>query len=434
MRAKRWFVLKEKIAQIGRICNKLGTSEEIFLELTTPRIFKEKIRPIINGKKTIIYPVWRVWHCNPYSTGADPHKGGFRYHPDVTEELVIVLSMGMTEKCAVAGVEFGGSKGGIAINPADYKEIELRNITEEMAKKFLKRGVLHPDRDVFGPDVGTDSQTMFWIYNKVAEESDNLPNVTAIVTGKPLENHGCPGRENATAKGGLIVLKEFIKLSECLPEKGATLAIQGFGNVGANTIQLATNHEYFNFNVVAVSDVSGGIYNRNGLDFNSINKWYSDHKTFRGYKDATEISNEQLLFLPVDVLVPAAIENQITAANAALVQAKVILELANEAVTEDASYILKLAGKHHIPGIAANSGGVVMSFEEWAMNRGPRWHQLDVPKLLYATEQKLTERMQEVIRGVYEKSQKENLTLNDAAHTLAIEIIYKKLKQKHGYK
>lgn len=427
-------MLKNKIAQIGRICNKLGTSEEIFLELTTPRVFKEKIRPTINGKKTIIYPVWRVWHCNPYSTGADPHKGGFRYHPNVTEELVTVLAMDMTEKCAVAGVEFGGAKGGMPIDPASYTEDELRNITEEMAKKFLKRGILHPDRDVFGPDIGTSSQTMFWIYNKVAEESENLPNVTAIVTGKPPENHGCPGREDATAKGGLIVLKEFIKLSQCLPEKGATLAIQGFGNVGANTAQLAANHEYFNFKVVAVSDVNGGVYNKNGLDFSSISAWHKKHKTFRGYKDAMEISNEHLLYLPVDVLVPAAIENQITAGNAALIQAKVVLELANEAVTEDASYILKLAGIHHIPGIAANSGGVVMSFEEWAMNRGSRWHQLDVPKLLYAAEQKLTERMQEVIRSVYGKSRKENSTMNDAAHTLAIEIIYKKLKQKHGYK
>lgn len=429
-------MLKEKIKQIERICEKLDTSQEVFLELTTPRVFKEKIRPIIKGVKSIIYPVIRVWHCNPYSTGADPHKGGFRYHPDVTEESVTVFSMDMTEKSAVAGVEFGGAKGGIPIDPANYTKEELRSITEEMTKVFLKRGVLHPDRDVFGPDVGTNSETMYWIYNKVADENDKyqLPNVTAVVTGKPIEHHGCPGREDATARGGLIVLKEFIRLSKCLPEKGATLAIQGFGNVGENLAKLAPDPVEFNFKVLAVSDKNGGLYNKNGLDFSSINMWYKEHKTFQGYKDATEISNEDLILLPVDVLAPAAIENQVTVKNADKVKSKIVLELANEAVTEEAHQILRSLKIHDIPGIAANSGGVVMSFEEWAINRGPRWHEVDVPKLYDSIEQKFTEIMQRVIRKVYDKSQRENLTLNDAAHILAIETIYEKLKQKHGYK
>ncbi|MEK7560081.1 MAG: Glu/Leu/Phe/Val dehydrogenase [Patescibacteria group bacterium] len=429
-------MLKEKIAQIGKICNSLGTSEEIFLELTTPRVFKEKIRPIIKGKKSLIYPVWRVWHCNPYSTGADPHKGGFRYHPNVTEELMIVLAMGMTEKCAIADVEFGGAKGGIAINPADYTKTELRSITEETAKVFLKRGILHPDRDSFGPDVGTNSETMYWMYNKVADENDKyqLPNVTAVVTGKPVEHHGCPGRENATARGGLIVLKELIKISHCLPEKGATLAIQGFGNVGAHTAFLASDLTQFNFKVVAVSDVTSGIFNKNGLDFTSISTWHEKHKTFRGYKNAEEISNEDLLLLPVDVLIPAAIENQITSKNAEKIRAIVVEELANEGVTQEAHNILHRRGIPVIPGVAANSGGVVMSFEEWAINRGPRWHEVDLPKIYDSIEQKFAEIMRRVIIKVFEKSQKENWSLSDTAHFLAIEAVYKKLKQKHGYK
>ena len=427
-------MLKNKIRQIEEICNKLNTSLEVFEEISKPKaVFKLKIRPTINWQKPILSPVIRVQHCNPHSTGARPYKGGFRFHPKVTEELLTVLAMDMTEKCALADLPFGGAKGGIAIDPEKLSKEDLRDITEKMTKEFLKHNVLSPDIDVFGPDVGTNSETMFWIYHKVAEENMELklPNVAAVVTGKPIEYDGCPGRENATAKGGLIVLKEFLRLSECLPEQGATLAIQGFGNVGSNLAQLAPQ---FNFKVVAISDVTNGLYNKNGLDFSSINSWHEKYKTFRGYKDAIEISNEQLLLLPMDILAPAAIENQITSDNATMVKAKVVLELANEAVTYDAHQILKSTGIQVIPGIAANVGGVVISFVEWARNRGSRWHEVDLNAIEKFVEEELQKIMRGVIIKVFEKSQKENLTLNESAHIIAIENIYKKLKQKHGYK
>ncbi len=429
-------MLKEKIEQYAKICEKLKTSTQFFEDISqTKAVFEFKIRPIIGGEKTVL-PITRVWHCNPHSTGARPYKGGFRFHPDVNVELLKVLSMDMTEKSAIADLPFGGSKGGSPIDISKLTKEELRDITEKLAKEFLKYNILNPDIDVFGPDVGTNSETMFWIYNKVAEENSQLklPNVAAVVTGKPIDHDGCPGREDATAKGGLIVLKEFIKLSEVLPEKGATLAVQGFGNVGANVARLASNRVDFNFNVVAVSDVNGGIYNKNGLDFNSISLWHNEHKTFEGYKDATEISNEQLLYLPVDVLVPAAIENQITAQNAHMINAPMVLELANEAVTQEASEILKKEKINYVPGVAANSGGVVVSFIEWARNRGSRWHEVDLMDIEEFVDKEIRAIMQSVIRKVFEKNQRENLSLNDAAHTIAIENIYKKLKQKHGYK
>ncbi len=430
-------MLKEKIKQITSICEKLGASEEIITTLTN---FKRSesilIRPIIKNKKSAVPNVFRVQHCNPY--GAKPFKGGFRFHPNVTIELLRALSIDMTEKCALARVHFGGAKGGLAIDPSQFTESELHSIVDEITAAFFYSNVMGPDKDVFGPDVGTNSQTMRWIHTKIGELNDGrIPNVDAVVTGKPVDDEGCPGREDATSRGGLIVLKRFLKLSECLPENGATLAIQGFGKVGENLARLA-NHQnafmQFNFRVVAVSDVNGGIFNRIGFDFNSISKWYKEHKTFLGYKEAFEISNKDLLLLPVDVLIPAAIENQITAENAGNIRAKVVLELANEAISEEAYNILENMGIHAIPGIAANSGGVVVSFEEWALNRGPKWHETDLYDIETKIQKKLVEIMNDIIIRVFEKSQKENWSLNSAAHSLAIETLYEKLKQKHGYK
>ncbi len=429
-------MLKEKIKHIENICQRLNASPELFEELSQPKaVFKFKIRPIIKGKKVILGPVMRVHHCNPHSTGARPYKGGFRFHPGVTEELLQVLAIDMTEKCALAKLPFGGAKGGVAIDPEKFTPTELRDITEKIAKELLKYNILNPDVDVLGPDVGTNSETMFWIYNKVAEENSQLrlPNVAAVVTGKPLENDGCPGREDATSKGGLIALKEFIHLSKILPEKGATLAIQGFGNVGANLARLAVDLTQFNFKVLAISDKNSGLYNKNGLDFSSIDTWHREYKTFRGYKDAEEISNEELLLLPIDVLIPAAIENQITSNNATKIQARMILELGNEAVTTEAQKLLTERGVPAIPGIAANVGGVIVSFLEWARNRGSRWHLVDLPDINHLVEQELTKIMKGVIIEVYKKSEQERISLNDSAHLLAIQNIYEKLKRKHGY-
>lgn len=429
-------MLKEKIEQIEEICEKLNVSHEIITDLTTLRVIELKIRPIIKGEKTLIYPLLRVQHCNPYSTGARPFKGGFRLHPKVTPELLSTLAIDMTKKCALADLPFcGGAKGGLAIDPKKYTPTELRHIIEVSTDEFvIEAGIPHPDRDVFGPDVGTNSETMFWIYNRIAKLNRlaNFPNVAAVVTGKPIEHDGYPGREDATAKGGLVVLEEFIKLSKLLPEKGATLAIQGFGNVGSNLAKLAAQ---FNFKVLAISDVASGLYNKNGLDFSLIDVWYKKYGTFRGYKDADEISNEELLLLPVDVLLPSAIENQITPGNAEKIRAKVVEEMANEAITDEAYEILKEKKIPAIPGIVANVGGVVMSYEEWSRNRGIRPHILTLLEGMdRAAEEEFQKIMLRVINSVFNRSKKENISFCEAANLIAIENVCQKLKQKHGYK
>jgi len=226
-------ILEKKIKEIKFFGEKINAPEWLIDELTTVKhVSKMQFRAHINGERKILTAI-RVRHRNPHSTGARPYKGGIRYHPGVTEELLTVLAMDMTEKCALAGLPFGGAKGGIAIDPSLCKEAELRDITEKMTMEMLKENIPHPDIDVPGPDMGTDAKVMYWMYNKVAEMNHfrNIPNSTAVVTGKPLEHDGIPGRENATAHGLLIQLKEFIRVTKIHFAHSPTLAIQGFAMI-----------------------------------------------------------------------------------------------------------------------------------------------------------------------------------------------------------
>jgi len=431
-------MLKEKLAGLAEICKMINAPDWLFEELSTPKeVNKLKIRPSTRGGK-ISMTVIRVKHCNPHSTGIRPYKGGLRFDPNVTEELLTVLALDMTKKCALADLPFGGAKGGIAIDPANFTESELRNIVETMAEELLKRGIIGPDIDVPGPDVGTNAETMFWISNKIGEANRNtLPNVAAIVTGKPLANDGCPGREDATAKGGLIVLKEFLRLSGRLGgriQDQPGMVIQGFGNVGANLMKLAWEpNNGFDFRVIAVSDKNGGLYSPNGLNFLNVSRWYRENKTFKGFPDAQEISNTEMLFIDCDILVPAAIENQITPTNVSQLKTRVVLELANEAITPEAYSCLKEMNIPAIPGIAANVGGVVVSFEEWALNRGARWHMSEIDEIGEKVSKQLERIMKGVTRRVFARSVDSGMSLNESADVIALETLRDLLKQKHGY-
>ena len=426
---------KDKLDRLDWVCRYINAPDWLFEELKGPKdSFKFKIRQTINGKMEK-FQVIRVQYCNPYITGVNPFKGGLRYHPDVSEELLVTLAFDMTKKCALNELRFGGAKGGIAIDPAQYPN-HLRGITEEMTRGLLKRCVIGPDIDVMGPDVGTNSETMFWICAKVGDlnRDNSIPNVPAIVTGKALEDYGCPGREDATAKGGLIVLEEFLKLSsdsiDDLFKAKPRLAIQGFGNVGFNFTKLVpTSH----FDIVAISDKNGGLYSAHGLDFEEINKWYLEHGSFKGFRGAGEISNEQLILCNCDILVPAAIEDQIRQDNADAIKAKIVLELANQAITDDGYRILKNRNIPAIPGIVANSGGVVVSFMEWSRNRGTRPHKVDLGRIYGEVESELYMIMQDLIRKTYKKSMESRLTMDETADVLAIETLRDQLKKKHGY-
>ena len=430
-------MLDKKIEVIKRTAEIIRAPEWLFEELITPkRVLKMGIRANVGGKPTLLTAI-RVHHRNPHATGARPYKGGTRYHPGVTEELLTVLAMDMTEKCALAGLPFGGAKGGIALDPSLCSESELRNITEQMVMEMLKDNIPHPDIDVPGPDVGTNPVVMYWMYVKIAEMNHfrNIPNATAVVTGKPVECDGIPGREDATSHGLLIQLKEFIRIAKFdFGSKSAqTIAIQGFGNVGFNVARLARDRQ-FNFTVIAVSDKKSGLWNPKGLDIRAVKKWYDKRGNFEGYRNAEEITNGELLELETDILVPAAIENQITEENAQRVRAKIISEGANEAITPLAHQILHEQGIIAIPGIAANVGGVVASYLEWRMNRGDRKHRVDFESEKVRVSSELTKIVHSVIQNVYKKSQGLKCSLTDAAHVLAMESIRDKLREKHGYR
>ncbi|MDP3697064.1 MAG: Glu/Leu/Phe/Val dehydrogenase [Candidatus Taylorbacteria bacterium] len=429
---------QEKLDRLAWICNLIDAPNWLFSELSEPKDrFDFRIRPILNGKKENTLRVIRVEHCNPHSTGARPFKGGIRFHPGVTTELMERLAFDMTKKCALADLPFGGAKGGIAIDPSLYSELELRDITEKMAEELLARGALGPDIDVPGPDVGTNAKTMFWIYNKIAEANRkfqlSIPNVAAVVTGKPIEYDGCPGREDATARGGLIVLQEFLKLSKNLNGAIKTkprLIIQGFGNVGANLAKLIPASQ---FEIVAISDKNGGLYSPSGLNFEEINRWHVEHGSFDGFPNAEKILNPDMLLLDCDVLIPAAIEDQLRKDNSSDLKAKMVLELANEAVTISSCKVLKNRKIPVIPGIVANTGGVVVSFIEWSRNRGARPHKVDLDKIQGEVEAELDKIMRDIIRKTYAKSMKSGLAIDEAADVLAIETLRDQLKTKHGY-
>lgn len=428
---------KDKLTRLEWICRQIDAPDWLFEELKGPKkavIFK--IRPIIRGSRQTL-EVIRVQYCNPHSTGVRPYKGGIRFHPSVTVELMEVLGFDMTKKCALAELPFGGAKGGAIFDPEKYTLLEKRAITESIAQGLWANKLLGPDLDVPGPDVGTNSETMYWIYNKIAEwNSDfglNIPNVAAVVTGKPIEYDGCPGREDATARGGLIVLEEFLKLAEDFRRKLKSkprIVIQGFGNVGANLFRLVPVSQ---FDVIAVSDKNSGLYSPDGLNFGPIAEWYYEKGTLKGFSGAEEISNADMLLLDCDVLIPAAIENQITSDNTGAIKARLVLEMANEAITTEGCLIFKAMGVPVIPGIVANTGGVVASFIEWSRNRGQRWHRVDLDEIQVKVEQELDKIMREIIRKTWSKSLEKKLTLDESADVLALETLRDQLKIKHGY-
>ncbi len=425
-------ILAQKVAEIQSTCADINAPSWLFEELRTPKsVIKRKFRVVIGGKHHVFTAI-RVHHVNPFPTGAAPYKGGLRYHPALDENIATMLAMDMTEKCALAGLPFGGAKGGIALDPAEFNEIDLRAITEKMTGEFMKAHILHPDIDVFGPDAGTTAEIMFWIYNTVADLSQisgNIPNTTAVVTGKPVEYHGIPGREDATARGLLIQLKEYLRLSGLKLGRAPTVAIQGFGNVGANAAFLAPD---FGFKVIAVSDVNGGIHNPNGFDIKRAHANYESWGDFEG-AGADAISNEALLTLPVDILILAAIEHQIIATNAQDVRAKIVVEGANGGIAPVALPILAESGITVLPGIAANVGGVVVSFLEWSSNRGNRRHNVDLAKEHAWVVDELTSIMEDVIGNVYRESVEQKCSLPKAAHRLALLRIRDQLKRKHSY-
>jgi glutamate dehydrogenase (NAD(P)+) len=300
-------------------------------------------------------------HRVQHSSLRGPCKGGIRYHQDVTLDEVKGLALLMTMKCAVVNIPYGGAKGGVCVNPFELSKEEIMRMTRRFTVMILP--IIGGRQDIPAPDVNTSAETMGWMMDTVSMFEGHA--VLDVVTGKPLDLGGSLGRHEATGRGVMISTIELLKRVEKDP-KQVTVAVQGYGNVGAIAANLLAEK---GCKIVAVSDVSGGFYNEKGLDLESINEYTrtSKHSLLAGYteKSTTKISNEELLLLDVDVLIPAALENQITEENASRVRAKYIVEGANGPVTATAEKVLNENGIIVVPDILANSGGVIVSYFEW---------------------------------------------------------------------
>ena len=314
-----------------------------------------------------------------------PTKGGIRYHPDVSLSEVKALAMWMTWKCAIFKLPFGGAKGGVVVDPKRLSLRELENLTRRFATEISI--VIGPEKDIPAPDMGTNAQVMAWIMDTISMHQGY--SVPAVVTGKPLSVGGSEGREEATGRGVMIVTMQALKHLGIDPAS-ATVAIQGFGNVGSNSARLIAEQGP---RVVAVSDVSGGIYNPKGLNIPDVLRYYQEHGTIRGFRNADRVTNSELLTLPVTVLVPAALENQITGKNAAQIKARIITEGANGPTTPEADEILLDNGIFLVPDILANAGGVTVSYFEWVQ---------DLQNFFW-TEGEIDERLNRIMREAFER-------------------------------
>jgi glutamate dehydrogenase (NAD(P)+)/glutamate dehydrogenase (NADP+) len=296
----------------------------------------------------------RVQHCDVLG----PYKGGTRYHPDVTLREVSALAMLMTWKCALLGIPYGGAKGGIALDPARYSVGELERITRRYTSELIKD--IGPSVDIPAPDIGTSAREMAWMMDTYSMNVGHA--VPGVVTGKPISIGGSRGREMATGRGVMIIVRETLA-ARGKTLAGVRVAIQGFGNVGSAAALLL--HEA-GAKIVAVSDASGGVFAQAGLDIPALKLYVAkNRKSIAGFSGGEPITNAQLLALPCDVLIPAALENQITEENVHQVQAQIVVEAANGPVTLAADQALEARGVTVLPDILANAGGVVVSYLEW---------------------------------------------------------------------
>jgi glutamate dehydrogenase (NAD(P)+) len=360
--------------------------------------------PILRDSGDVeVYTGYRVL----YNTSRGPAKGGIRFDTNVTLDEVKALAAWMTWKCAVVNIPFGGAKGGVVCDPFQLSNAELERITRRYTSAIIE--VLGPDSDVPAPDVNTNERVMAWIMDTYSMHQRHT--VTAVVTGKPIEMGGSLGRREATGRGCMIVTREALKRLR-MPVAGTRVAIQGFGNVGSVAGQLM---EELGLKVVAVSDKSGGIYNPDGLRLKEVVQHVRQKRFLADYKEAEHLSNEQLLTVDCDVLVPAALENVITSKNARDVKARIICEGANGPTTANADKILEENGVFVIPDILANAGGVTVSYFEWVQDRGGYFWDEDT------VNQRLERIMVQSFDEVAGMAGRHGLNLRIGAYMLAIE-------------
>jgi glutamate dehydrogenase/leucine dehydrogenase len=348
-----------------------------------------------------------------YSSARGPYKGGIRFHPETNLDEVRALAFWMSIKTAVGNVPMGGGKGGVTVDPKQLSPRELERLSRGFVRALYP--ILGPKMDVPAPDVNTTPQIMAWMideYKKITKDTTG-----AAFTGKPLENGGSEGRGVATGMGGYYVFEALHKKIS-LP-KHVTVAIQGMGNVGGHAAEIFTAHGH---KVLAMSDSKGGIYNEKGLDPKEVEHYKKEHHSLAGFPGAKHVTNAELLTLPVDVLIPAALENQITAGNAEKIKARLVLELANGPTTPEADDILVRKGVVVVPDVLANAGGVIVSTFEWQQNLArAHWSEKKVLK-------KLKENLSAATSTIYKRASALKTDMRTAAFIVALERIQKALK------
>lgn len=342
------------LTQLDEAAELIELDEAVHNKLRKPkRVMTVSIPTRMDDGSFQVFTGYRAQH----NMDRGPCKGGIRYHPDVNIEEVIALAMWMTYKCAVVNIPYGGAKGGVICNPKEMSEGELERMTRRFTTELVE--VIGPEKDIPAPDVYTNAQVMAWIMDTYSMQKGY--SVPAVVTGKPIALGGSLGREKATGRGCVFTIREAMKRLE-IPMEGATIAVQGFGNVGASAAELI---EPYGCKIVAASDSSGGVYNPNGMSVQSLMEHKAESGSVVGFPGADEITSEELLELEVDVVIPAALENAINEGNADRIKAKIIAEGANGPTTPAAQKILNENNVFVIPDILANAGGVTVSYFEW---------------------------------------------------------------------
>ncbi len=379
------------------------TSRMKTLLLTPNRDVKVQLAIRMDNGEFETFIGYRVQHDN----ARGPMKGGLRYHPEVDDDEVRTLAQLMTWKTAVVDLPYGGAKGGIAVDPRSLSKAELERLTRKFVDQI--HDMVGPDSDIPAPDMGTNSQVMAWFMNQYQKHHGFQP---ACVTGKPLELHGCEGREEATGRGVVIIADRlFHKLDQSLA--GKTVALQGFGNVGSFTAKFLFER---GARVVAITDVRGGVKDPlgRGLDIPQLLEYARTNNGVQGFPGTEPLSNEDLFSQPVDLLIPAALGGQLTAQTAPLVRAKYIIEAANDPTTPEADDIFFQHGVTVVPDILANAGGVTVSYFEWVQNRSVVHWPLEEIRA------KLETKMAAAFDAVWQIGQDKKVPLRTAAYILAI--------------
>ena len=391
------------LRQLQRAVEVRRFDPELIATLSTPeREVRVSIPVVMDDGTTRLFEGYRVQH----SSVRGPYKGGIRFHEHAALQEGRALALWMTLKCAVANLPMGGAKGGVVVNPKTLSRGEL----ERLSRGFVQRlyPVLGPRRDVPAPDVNTTSEIMEWMSDEYATCTGDTSG--AAFTGKPLGKGGSEGRSHATGTGGFFV---FEALQERLGLPASMrVVVQGLGNVGSSAAKIfsARGHR-----VIAISDSRGGILNENGLDIDAVEAYKREHKTLHGFPGATHISNADLLELPCDLLIPSALEHQLTGLNGARIQAQAVLELANRPTTAEADDLLFKRGITVIPDILANAGGVIVSTFEWEQNlTGEQWREQEVLE-------RLRNKLAEEARNVWQRAHELKTDLRRAAFIVALE-------------